>query len=292
MCEVLRRLCYAPLMLIVCHGEDSYRALAKARELEAAFKEKYDPEGRAVEHLASGKDGVEALLMNASGGSLFVARRFFRVDGLLSGCPKGRVEALKKVLAQDVEMTIVVTVEEKLNEKSTKAFFATPKLIQYEFPYFTGQKFILWAAAEAKALGVTDEKKVRAVADIAQGDSWRFVTELAKVRAGGVASDRADATPTVYDVIDRLLVRRADRWSAVRAFDDANAVLATAATQARALLLVKNGQTAGVHPYVARKLQALRTDAAPEQVYGQLARALLSSRSGAVDAEEALDVWG
>lgn len=279
-------------MLIVCHGEDSYRALQKARALEVAFRDKYDVDGRAVEHLPNGKDGVEALLMHASGGSLFASRRFFRVDGLLSGCPKGRVESLKKVLAQDVEMTIVVTVEAALPEKSTKAFLTTPKLIQYDFPYFTGSKFISWAMEEAAAHGVTDEKVVRAVAEIAQGDSWRFVTELAKVRAGGVASDRLEASPTVYDVIDRLLVRRADRWSAVRAFDDANAVLATAATQARSLLLVKNGQTAGVHPYVVRKLQALRMDAAPEIVYSRLASALMLSRSGAVDAEEALDVWG
>ncbi len=279
-------------MLIICHGEDSYRALQKARELEAAFREKYDPEGRAVDVLPNGKDGVEALLMNASGGSLFATRRFFRVDELLSGCPKGRVEALKKVLAQDVESTIVVTVEGVLSEKSTKAYSATPKLIQYDFPCVSGAKFTSWATAQANELGVTDAATVRRVADIAQGDSWRFMTELAKVRAGGVLSDRADAVPTVYDVIDQLLMYRPTRWSAVRAFDDANAILATAASQARSFVLVKNGQAAGVHPYVARKLQGLRTEVAPEMVYGRLAQALIRSRSGAVDAEEALDVWG
>jgi hypothetical protein len=196
------------------------------------------------------------------------------------------------VLAQDVEMTIVVTVEEDFSEKSMKAFLASPKMVQYEFPYFTGQKFISWAMGEAKALGVTDEKTVRAVADVAQGDSWRFMTELAKVRAGGVASERADVTPTVYDVIDQLLVLAPTRWSAVRAFDDANALLATATTQARSWVLVQNGQASGVHPYVARKLQGLRTTGSPERVYARLAQALLRSRSGAVDAEEAVDVWG
>lgn len=279
-------------MLIICQGEDSYRALQKARELEAAFREKYDPEGRAVEHLSNGKDGVEVFLMQASGGSLFSSRRFFRVDELLTGCPKGRVEALKKCLAQDVENTIVVTVEGVLSEKSTKPFLATPKLVQYDFPCFSGAKFISWATVQANELGVTDAATVRQVADIAQGDSWRFMTELAKVRAGGVLSDRTDMAPTVYDVIDQLLMHRPSRWSAVRAFDDANAILATAAAQARSFVLVKNGQASGVHPYVARKLQGLRTDASPEMVYAGLAQALLRSRSGAVDAEEALDVWG
>lgn len=285
-------MCYAPRMLILCQGEDSYRALQKARELEAAFQEKYDPEGRSVEHLPPGKEGVEALLMHASGGSLFSSRRFFRVDELLSGCPKGRLEALKKILAQDVEMTIVVTVEGVLSEKSTKPFLATPKLIQYDFPCFSGAKFLSWATQQANELGVTDVATVRRVVDIAQGDSWRFMTELAKVRAGGVLSDRLDTAPTVYDVIDQLLMHRPNRWSAVHAFDDANAILATAAAQARSFVLVKNGQTSGVHPYVARKLQGLRTDASPERVYAGLAQALLCSRSGAANADEALDVWG
>src|SRR5690349_2995349 len=53
------------LMLIVCHGPDTFRALQKARELELAFKQKYDAHGLSVERLASGKDAVTEIASRA-----------------------------------------------------------------------------------------------------------------------------------------------------------------------------------------------------------------------------------
>jgi len=96
---------------------------------------------------------------------------------------------------------------------------------------------------------------------------------------------------TVYDVVDRLLARRTDRWSAVRSFDDPDAIVAMAAGQARSLLMVQSGKSSSVHPYVAQKLSRLR-DVDGTDTYSRLAKMLDWSRTGRTSAEEALDVLG
>jgi hypothetical protein len=283
-----------PSMLILCSGEDSYRALEKARELEAAFKQKYDPSGSAVDRLPSGKEGVEALLVSATGGSLFASRRYFRVDNLLSSCPKGRLDALVKTLERDVENTIVVTVEEgEIAEKNLKPYASLQKFIHYRFSAQSPALFLKWAQDHAVKQGVSDVSAIKKIVENSLGDSWVFVNELAKWRAGAQVADGSKMTSevTVYDVIDRLLSRRADRWSSVRAFDDADAIVAMAAGQARSLLLVQSGHTAGVHPYVAQKLSRLR-DVNGADAYVRLAKMLEWSRTGRSAAEEALDVLG
>jgi hypothetical protein len=284
-------------MLILCSGEDSYRALEKARELEAAFKQKYDPSGAAVDRLPSGKEGVEALLVAATGGSLFSSRRFFRVDGVISSCPKGRLDALVKTLERDVENTIVVTVEEgEATPKLLKPFTSLQKFIHYPFAPQPPAAFLKWATDHAKKQGVSDVSAVKKIADTSLGDSWVFVNELNKWRAGSgslaaLGMTNGTSEVTVYDVIDRLLARRTDRWSAVRSFDDANAVVASLITQARSWVLVRSGQTAGVHPYVAQKLARLQSGD-PAETYVRLATAFAWSRTGRANADEALDVMG
>lgn len=279
-------------MLLLCSGEDSYRALEKARELEAAFRKKHDPSGQATERLSSGKEGVEALLVSAAGGSLFSPRRFFRVDGLISNCPKNRQDALLKVLARDVDQTIIVTLEEgAMTEKLLKPYTTLQKFIHYTFAPLSPTAFLQWATEYAKNKGISDISAVRSIANIALGDSWVFVNELDKWRAGAPLAESGFSTPTIYDVIDKLLARRQNRWTALRSFDDANAVVASVMTQARALLLVRSGQAGSVHPYVAQKLARLQTPD-PADVYARLATAFSWSRTGRANAEEVLDIFG
>lgn len=280
-------------MLIVCSGEDSYRSREKARELEAAFRQKYDPTGSSVERLSSGKDGVEAVLSVATGGSLFSTRRFFRADGILTSCPKNRLDALVTSLGRDVENTIIVTVEDgELSDKQLKSFSKLPKIIHYPFPLLSPAPFLKWATEFAARFDVKDAAVVKNIADASQGDAWQFVNEFQKWRAAGtIIAKQTGASPSVYDVIDRLMVHNKNRWSAVRAFDDANAIVATVVTQARSLLLVRSGHVSGVHPFVAQKLSRLQTSD-PAETYARLATAFMRSRTGAVSAEEALDVWG
>ena len=279
-------------MLLVFSREHSYRALEKARELEAAFKLKYDPMGSAVERLPTGKEGVDALLSSLAASSLFSPRRFIRVDGLLTSCPSAKAKALVQSLERDVDSTIVVTVEEgELTQKVLKGYSSLSKYHHYEFVLLHPVAFLKWATEFASKQGVTDQRMVQAIADASQGNTWTFVNELMKCRAGGELASASGKEPSVYDVIDRFLMSKPDRWSTFRLFDDANAVLATVVNQARSLVLVSSGHTTGIHPYVAQKLSRMHVDD-PSLAYKKLATAFVWSRTSVASADESIEILG
>jgi hypothetical protein len=277
-------------MLILCSGEDTYRSLEKARELEAAFRTKFDPAGSAVDRLSSGKDGIDELLSRATAASLFSPKRFFRATDLVSSCPKAKFDALVRTLERDVEGTIVVSVEAgELTAKALKPFASLPKLVHYPFPLMTPAEFKKWALEYASKNGIKEARAVSELVNIAQGDTWTFVNEFMKLKAGGSVATENVESPSLYDVIDHVLTGAADRWSVLRAFDDAPSVVSTAFSQARSLVLVQSGNGASVHPYAAQKLSRLRV-ADPPLVFERLLTALIWSRTSQASAEEALDV--
>lgn len=275
-------------MLIACTGEDTYRSLAKARELEAAFRAKYDPAGTSIERLPSGKDGVDALLSSLAAGSLFSTRRYFRADDIIGSCPKPKQPALFQALSRDVGTTIVVSLENKpLKKTELSAYTKLPKFIQYDFPNLEHTDFQAWAHAHAASTGFSDARQIAVLAEKANGNAWEFVNELAKVRAGGTVEEGQDV-PGIYEAVDALFMRSPRRWSMLRKHDDNASVLSTALFQARAYVQVRSGDTHGIHSFVAKKLLRLPKEHAAS-TYLHLATSFLWSRTGRASPEESLE---
>ncbi|GMU25102.1 MAG: hypothetical protein AMXMBFR16_00070 [Candidatus Uhrbacteria bacterium] len=274
-------------MLILCTGEDSYRSLARARELESAFRMKFDMSGNSVTRVSSGKDGVEELLSLLSSASLFSPRRFFRSSDLVSSCPQIKRKALLQALSRDSDMTIVVSVESKPIKKSElDAFAALPNFHRYDYPELSHAEFLTWARGFAAAAGIQDTSAVTRIAERVNDNTWDFVQEFDKWRAGGIL-EKTEASVSIYDVTDRFLEGRRDRWSKLRLFDDASSVLSSALYLARSYVHVQSGDRNGIHPFVAGKLSKLPKEKAGLQ-YARLATAFLWSRTGIADAEESL----
>jgi hypothetical protein len=265
-------------MFIVCSGADSYRSLEKAR--------------KSVERLPNGKDGIDPLLSLASGASLFSERRFIRVDGITKACPKARRDALLKMLSRDPEMTIVVSVEEgDLKEKDVKDFKVLPKYYQYDFSSLAPPLFQKWATAFAKKNGMEDAGRIQKLISVSQGDSWLFVNEFWKMRAGGeIHQDVSDAL-NIFEVIDAFLQGRNERRSLLGRFGDTQSVMAQVGNQARSLALVQAGRQDGIHPFVVKKLSRMRGVDGPE-TFRRLMTAFTWSRTGSANADEAFDVLG
>ncbi len=279
-------------MLIICSGADSYRSLEKARELEIAYKQKYDTNGQSVERLSIGKDGVEALLSMTSGASLFSDRRFIRVDGIVSSCPKAKRDALLRVLSRDAEMTIVVSMEEgEVKEKDLTDFKKLPKFFQYDFPLLTLPRFSKWAMAFASKNGFEDAQCINHLITRSQGDSWLFVNEFWKMKAGGSVCEGPLNAMNIFDVIDAFLMRTNARWSALNAFDNTQSVMSQIGNHVRSLALVQSNQTNGVHPFVAQKLRRMKNVDASER-FQKLMTAFAWSRTGSASADEALEIQG
>jgi hypothetical protein len=279
-------------MLIICSGVDSYRSLEKARDLEVAYKQKYDAGGQSIERLSTGKDGIDAFLSITSGASLFSKRRFIRADGIIKSCPKLKLEALIKMLSRDVEMTIIVSVEEgELKEKDIKDYKKLPKFFQYDFPLLSPPQFSKWAMEFATKNGLKDTRCIQELITYSQGNSWLFVNEFWKIRAGGEACGKASNVLNIFDVIDAFLQGRNDRWTVLKTFDDVQSVMAQLGNQVRSLVLVQANHTKGMHPFVAKKLSRMKAINASEQ-FQKFMTAFTWSRTGSASVDEAIEIQG
>jgi DNA polymerase III delta subunit len=173
-------------MLILCCGPDTYRAVARARELENAFRQKHDASGSSIEHLVSGKDAADEIIERSLSVSLFTPMRFLRADDLAGSCPKAKWKPLVQALTRDPERVIVVSVEhEKPDASKMKLLNEVPKLIINDYSIQYGKPFRTWLGEAAKAVGVSDEPALDRLARACDGDAWLASNELLKLAAGG-----------------------------------------------------------------------------------------------------------
>ncbi len=278
-------------MIIVCSGPDTFRALRKAQELEAAFRQKYDASGLCVERITSGKEAVTEIAARAGAISLFSSRRFVRTTQVLSEASKAQRATLKKILAGDQEAFILLTIEEEPPSAAVLSELGEAKVAHYAFPVMESGVFTKWALEEAKRLGLQDEKAVRVIAEATSGDSWACFFELMKRAACGTSeiSSAGDDEKSVFAFADAY-ARGQTSW--FRVMEDpslSKQALMAFLSQTRAAVRVRDGVTEGIHPFVARKLRGQALEKADEA----LARAVegfFMQRSGYADEKEALGV--
>lgn len=278
-------------MLIACIGPDLYRALEKARELEAAFRQKYDQEGSSIETLhADGTELVDEIIERVNTVSLFTPRRFLRVRDLLKNCPKGRVGALEKALSVDPENVIVVTVESDLPADATMKVVTTiPKWLRYDFDRLDVRAFEIWIRDRASLLKceLTDEQ-VKRIAELAQGDSWQaglLVLQVASgvdLTASGQVQDKTERS--VYDWADAYL-KQDPEWRAAVERIGPDGLLYPFLSQLRSYQRVRSSQDSGIPSFVARKLKGIPSKDSEER-FVHLLEALMMQRQGYLREDE------
>ncbi len=246
-------------MLLVCSGSDTYQATQKADELERLFREKYDPRGLSVERLPDGKDAVRALSERAFSGGLFSSKLFFRGRGLLA-FPKSQWQALHAAFVRSGEHVVIVTVEDEPMAPDVKKALADCKVVEYAFPYLQGSAFQRCARERAVAIGINDsDNRIRDIAERCDGDSWRLVNELQKYSVYGDGYELPEDTSslTAYDVSDAWL-RGGGSWR--RLVDEKGGAGSSSGflSAIRMQLRVRDGYTDGLHPFVVKKMSALK----------------------------------
>lgn len=271
-------------MLILCSGPDTYHARKKARELVAAFRQKHDPTGYSTEVMAS--SDLMALLAKLGAPSLFAAKRLIRCDGLLDSLKIAEVRQLVKRLEGDQESTIILSVEDEPSTPKTLKEFEKIKLVHYQSPLLTGTKFASAVASRAVELGVSD-RLAQEVARRTDGDMWLAEHELEKASANPNTQfvQRVEEVGTVFDAADAFLQQR-QGWRALAAGFPDESMVSILATQSRTFSRVRDGETVGVHPYVAKKLSSMRTsDADARRRFLGALRSLYAARQFATDEE-------
>lgn len=279
-------------MLIACIGPDIYRALEKARELEAAFRQKYDQEGSSIEQLhQDGAELIDEVVERVNTVSLFTPRRFLRVRDLLKNCPKGRVAALEKALSVDPENVIVVTVESDVPADVTlKSMSALPKWIRYDFGRLDTHAFDKWIRERALLVGCTlTDAQAKRIVELSEGDSWQAALYVLQVASGASLDDTSSSSSpqterSLFDWADAY-VKQDPEWRAAVERMGPDTLLYPFLSQLRAYQRVKSGNENGVPSFVARKLKGIRTQDSEEQ-FARLLEALMLQRQGYLREDE------
>lgn len=273
-------------MLILCCGPDTYRAMQRARELEAAFRAKHDPSGSSIERLEPGRATADAVIERSLAVSLFSPMRFIRADGLVERCPKAKAKPLALALTKDSERVIVVSIEqEKPSATALKPFASVPKLIVTEYPLRSGKAFAQWVVQAGATLGVTDATMLARLADACDGDAWLASNELMKLAAGGDSDAVRVQETSAYEIADAFLLNEPDRYRALASHGPSDRVSYPLFQQAVAALRVHSGDVQGLPPFVVSKLR--RSDERrAASVAGATTLTILLARSGLAEADE------
>ncbi len=279
-------------MLIICSGPDTFRALEKARELEVAFKQKYDTNGISVEHISTGKEAVTEVAARAGAISLFAPRRFVRTSQVLSESSKAQRATLKRALSGDQEGFILLTLEDEpptataLNELGKDI-----KIVRYDFSLLQGKAFYEWALEQAQKMNIQDFAVVKRIAEATEGDSWRCFFALMKYAAypeGGLIAG-AETEQSIFSFAE-LYVKGDVRWAAIMEEPDLmKQVLTTFLPQARAGVRVRDGAADGLHPFVARKLRGQPLGQADEAL-ARVIEGFFVQRAGYGDEKDVLGI--
>ena len=193
---------------------------------------------------------------------------------------------LTKRLESVRDDTIILSVEEEPPVEKILKEFAGIKLVQYPFPFLTGAKFVAAVTHRAQEIGVS-QSIAQEIARRTDGDMWFAEQELEKASANPSMQliSSIDVSGTVFDAADAYLLGRSGWRERVASFPD-ESMVSILATQSRTFTRVRDGETAGVHPYVARKFSTIKiSDALARQRFLGALRALYAARQCATDEE-------
>lgn len=269
-------------MLLICSGPDTFRAQAKARVLEQAFREKYDTQGLSVERLEEGKDALQHIAGRGATMSLFATRRLVRVRNLFENLPKTGRATLVRVLSGDQDHFILLTVEDSpVSEDVLSDIRTSAKVVVYPFPELSGSDFRTWVRERAAELEIHDTQAIDALALRADGDSWYAWNELMKRAAwsGALFDVEEERSATLFERAEQYLSGR-ERWLSILADQDMQSqAMTTFLSQARFAIRVRDGSVQGIHPFVVKKMRALGLSDV-ETRFASVLQALFLQRSG------------
>ena len=270
-------------MLILCSAPIRITR-AKSGELVAAFRHKHDPTGYSTE-LCRERRCMNCPPVRKNRRPLLHPSVSFGAMGF-DALKLAEVRQLTKRLESVRDDTIILSVEEEPPVEKILKEFAGIKLVQYPFPFLTGAKFVAAVTHRAQEIGVS-QSIAQEIARRTDGDMWFAEQELEKASANPSMQliSSIDVSGTVFDAADAYLLGRSGWRERVASFPD-ESMVSILATQSRTFTRVRDGETAGVHPYVARKFSTIKiSDALARQRFLGALRALYAARQCATDEE-------
>lgn len=229
-------------MLIVLHGEDTFRSLRALEEIKEKFKREVDPSGASIIVIDGESGNALEILQNAIFAPSFFSRRRLIVLKNILKAPIDLQKRLEQALSKNQsggEHIIACWEDGKIGEKAIKRkksplkkssgktvikkdtvkqtlekIFLNNPYIKY-FPLLYVSELVLWILEECKRTGVKIEKPAAEELSRRIGsDLWKMSNELQKLSAMGKKEITLPAVrqyvfpvleETVFNVTDEII---------------------------------------------------------------------------------------
>jgi DNA polymerase III subunit delta len=203
-------------MLIFLYGADAFRARNKLKGIKENFRQKTDPTGANIIHLAGEGATLQSVSEAASSIGLFARRRMVVLDEVFENKNPAFYPALRAFLknhggAAEGNVIVLLSSASKTDKlsKDKKALFdalAKEKFAQ-EFKPLAGRELSDWMEAEFKKRdAVINKDALQLLLDLQGADLWRQNNEIEKLTHFKAAQRRANGA--------MMLITREDVLSA------------------------------------------------------------------------------
>lgn len=243
-------------MLIHCCGPDTFRMRQKARDLESAYRKKYDPDGRTIERL-SGPGLYRAVLDRLATPSLFAEKKYLCCEGLFSEkkwTPK-QSDVFTRAMERDADQTIVLNTESALISKTILSFFSEGALFVYEHPLLSGLQLTKEVHRLCKHYDVPNSFSDFLIQTYGS-DLWAIDTALQVLRVDPEYLAEGGPDADSLFVISDLLLMQPSRWNPSHSSQASADVYRQSRRQLAQIFSVQAGEVDGIHPFVQKKLKS------------------------------------
>lgn len=293
-------------MIILLHGEDTYRMRRKLREIMEEHKQKHKS-GLNLRCLEGKSIGLDDLRNEMFGISMFKEKKLIVVSDAFSNL-KLKEELLEKgkVFTDSDNVLILVESTNILKKEKLFSFIEKSGKVQ-EFEPLKGVKLNAWVKKEVEALnGEINEKGLEKLIEYVGSDLWQMENELKKlVNYSKKISEKEIESmvkpkyeTNIFDTIDAIATK--DKKKAIRFLkehaekgDSVLFLLAMIASQIRNIISVKSGSGKGMHPFVLRKATFQSRNFSLEdlkRIYQKIVDLDFEIKVGKIEQDMALDV--
>ncbi len=275
-------------MIILLHGEDTFRSRQRLIKLKEGFKKKYDPRGLNIIQLDGTSLNIEDFNKAVATYGFLSSRRMIVIENLSQNKNKSFIETVRDALSELPEKENVVIfwegkVKKTRGRKKAETLFglkAGEGIIIEEYHRLQGAKINQWVKKEITAReSKIEPRALSLLVSLVGDDLWRMTSEIDKLvnYKKGVAITEADVALIVRAKFDTDIFKLTDALAtqdqalALKLLDDQITsgtaipyLLTMLIRQFRILIQVKDfleqgggpqqaAQVLKLHPFVAMK---------------------------------------
>lgn len=276
-------------MLIICTGPETFLARQKALDLMEAYKQKHVSQGAEIERLES-QTSIQDAITRLSSLGLFTTKRLLKYENLMAGITLTQAKQLAKAILSDGNQTVVLTYEDKSPTEKTLGLFQKDILFVYAHEKLKGLELNKWISARCKLYQISSDLSSKLI-ELHGDNLWAIESSLQAMRVLNDASTLEKTTEnddSAFAIIDQFF-KNNPTWIIQAASQDPQELLPLLLSQLLNWHKIKYDQAQDVHPFVKKKLGAIKLPRA-EELTLEAIRTMYASRNSITQGQEILQL--